>query len=355
MRLSRGLIACTALLMLLSMTVDAADCYCSSCEDCEEKISDPACSSIFLTDDLRNNTGTCIDDPENFSNKIFDCQSHIINGDDAGTDYGIYLYGKNNNTIRDCTVTDFYYGVYLRDSSSNTIADNTVNSNTQEGIRLYSDSFYNTITNNTVNYNLIYGIELDGDGGYNTVTENIVSDQYNGIGVTGSSNNNITDNLANNNSNRGFYIVSSYNSTFFNNTVNLSGYGFYLQGGAENTLLNNNVTATFYAGIRLDSSSSNNTLTNNTVDYNDGHGLYVHDNASTGNTLNHNSFCNNNQAAGAYYDIYDSDSTTGDDNTCNSAFSYNDTGAAGCTYYCYMNSYVELKTGWNLISLALIL
>ncbi|ODS42631.1 MAG: hypothetical protein MSIBF_04835 [Candidatus Altiarchaeales archaeon IMC4] len=89
------------------------------------------------------------------------------------------------------------------------------------------------------------------------------------------------------------------------------------------------------SGIALYSSASNNTLTNNTANNNKENGFYVSSN-STGNTLNANIFCSNNQSGGAFYDIYDGDSNTGDNNTCSTTtYNYNDTGIEkGCTNRC---------------------
>ena len=55
-------------------------CYCTTCSDCEAKINDPYCSEIRLADNIINHGGTCINNPANFNNKIFDCQEHTIDG-----------------------------------------------------------------------------------------------------------------------------------------------------------------------------------------------------------------------------------------------------------------------------------
>ncbi|MEM2768408.1 MAG: right-handed parallel beta-helix repeat-containing protein, partial [Candidatus Pacearchaeota archaeon] len=75
-----------------------AECTCNSCKDCMDKLNDPSCTEVKLINDIINHTGTCINNPSNFSNKVFDCQGYRIDGDDSGTDYGIYLHSKQNNT-----------------------------------------------------------------------------------------------------------------------------------------------------------------------------------------------------------------------------------------------------------------
>jgi len=72
------------------------------------------------------------------------------------------------------------------------------------------------------------------------------------------------------------------------------------------------------------------------VKFNKQHGFYALS-TSTGNIINTNTFCSNNQSGGNYYDIYISDAytTTGDNNTCETTYNYNDTGTTtGCKNKC---------------------
>ncbi|MFN3527962.1 MAG: NosD domain-containing protein, partial [Candidatus Altarchaeaceae archaeon] len=111
-------------------------CTCSSCSDCTNALNDNTCSYVKLTTDIINYSGTCIDNPTNFNNKIFDCRGHKIDGS-SWWDYhkrwhhyyGIYLNGKQNNTIRNCIITDFDCGIYLFSSSNNTLIGNNASSN----------------------------------------------------------------------------------------------------------------------------------------------------------------------------------------------------------------------------------
>jgi parallel beta-helix repeat protein len=161
-----------------------------------------------LTSDIIDYAGTCIDNPENFTNKTFDCQGHIIKGDDLGADYGIYLNGKTNNTIRNCIITDFAYGILLSSSNYSTITNNTVNNNSYYGIYLSSSSNYSTITNNTVNNNNNIGIYLSSSSN-NTITNNTASNNNYGIYLDSSSSyNTITNNTAINNTQWDFYSTS---------------------------------------------------------------------------------------------------------------------------------------------------
>ncbi|MEM4152595.1 MAG: right-handed parallel beta-helix repeat-containing protein [Candidatus Pacearchaeota archaeon] len=141
-----------------SSLTSAASCYCDSCADCTSKLNNSSCTEVKLTANIINFVGTCIDNPAGFNNKVFDCQGYKIDGDDLRYNYGIYLNGKQNNTIKNCVITDFYVGIYLWFSWENTLTNNTASSN-NFGIYLYYSSD-NEITNANVRENEEIGIVL---------------------------------------------------------------------------------------------------------------------------------------------------------------------------------------------------
>ncbi|MFN3527674.1 MAG: nitrous oxide reductase family maturation protein NosD [Candidatus Altarchaeaceae archaeon] len=188
---------------------DNGVCTCSSCSDCTDALNDNTCSNVKLTTDIINYSGTCIDNPENFNNKIFDCQGHKIDGNKSSWSYGIYLYNKQNNTIRKCIITDFdYYGIFLEFSSNNTITWNNASSN------------------------------------------NI------GIYLSSSSNNTITWNNASSNK-IGIYLYYSSNNTLINNTASLNSYGIYIGWNSNNdSMISNKLCYNFKYDIYNDRSST---------------------------------------------------------------------------------------------------
>ena len=129
------------------------NCNCGNCGDCTDALNDNAnCNSkVKLNQNITDVVGTCINNPANFNNKIFDCQGHTIEGDGSGYDGGIYLNSRQNNTIKNCIIRNFDYGIFLDHSSNNFLTNNTANSN-RYGIYLYSSST-NFLTNNPANSN----------------------------------------------------------------------------------------------------------------------------------------------------------------------------------------------------------
>ena len=186
----------TLIIILIMLTALASaesgmECNCTSCDDCKLKLNS-ACTTVVLTADIINYTSTCIDNPENFTEKTFDCRGHTIDGTYAGPAKGIYLVGKENNTIKNCIMTEIQYMIYLKSSSNNNNIINNSCSGGTTGILLFSVD-NNNIINNTAN----------GNG--------------NGIQVTGAGNK-VINNTATGNSKYGLYLYSSTSSNITNNT-----------------------------------------------------------------------------------------------------------------------------------------
>ena len=160
---------------------------------------------------------------------------------------------------------------------------------------------------------------------------NLWSSNHYGILLRGSSKINITNNEITGNQD-GIYLFDSEHNKIINNTAsaNYGGIGFIRSSKNE---IRGNTASGGYLGIDLYQNSNNNNIANNTVEYNLNHGLYI-DSSSTGNIINQNLVCSNNQIGGDYYDICDEDTNSGEENTCYTTYNYNDSGTTGCTYWC---------------------
>jgi len=193
---------------------------CNSCSDCNTKIAAASAGeTIKLNTSISDYSSTCID----FNGKdniTFNCQGYTIDGNDPTSGaYGIYLDdtgdGSNNNTIRNCTITDFYAGLHILSSDNNLLINNTINSNLFDGVWLWSSNS-NTIINSTINSNVYRGLYLY-DSENNNITENIFEKNRRDTEVYESSPNNFQDNQFIGNS-----ISNMISISFDNRTPDLS-------------------------------------------------------------------------------------------------------------------------------------
>ena len=196
----------------LTAEIEVISCDCSSCWECEEKLNNPACLVVALTANITSHPGTCIDNPGNFSGKIFDCVGNTIGGDSSGVDYGIYLDVKSGNTIKNCGVRNFYYGIRLFSLSENSILENNNVSLNNYGILLTYFSNNNTLINNTVNSNGDAGIFLAYCSGNKIMNNTVNSNGYSGIHIEHSGGNVLERNTADNNGEHGIYLATGDSS-----------------------------------------------------------------------------------------------------------------------------------------------
>jgi parallel beta-helix repeat protein len=285
------------------------DCACESCQDCIDELNDPTCKFVKLSWGI-NSSGTCINNPSGFSDKTLDCMGHEIKG--AGTGYGISLYNKNNNTIKNCVISNFSeaitlyssnlnvleenifknneFGIHLHTSLNNSIISNIFKGN-WHSIDVYSSSWYNNITSNTLDSNF-EGIR-DVLSGKNSIKGNYVKNSStNGIIVYWNSHNTIVENNIVEGNNQGITVMASKYVNILSNELNLNNisialvprsptektsytlmkeniitdslkYGIYLESTSL-TNLTDNYISNYHSGIYLNLSENNN-IANNTL------------------------------------------------------------------------------------------
>lgn len=188
-----GIAKITGILLILSLVVGfpyfATDVFasqqndnqinteytCTTCDTCELAITNAGSGdTIKLTADIVNQATTCIDNPADFTNIIFDCDGHTIDGDDGAGDYGIYIGGQSYDTIQNCIFTDFGNTIFLFEGSDHHNVINTTVSSSAYGIVF--DGTDTNLTNNRFISNT-YGINIQGSNNFfinNTVMNNTI-------------------------------------------------------------------------------------------------------------------------------------------------------------------------------------
>ncbi len=211
------------------------------------------------------------------SNIIVDGRGYTLQV--SANENGFSLWGMNNVTIKNTTITNSYFGLDLESSSGNVLSGNNVTANSI-GIFLYNSS-NNTISGNNATANSGNGLFIYYSSN-NTISGNNVNNATNGHGIQlgwFSSNNTVSGNNVTANDLMGIYLYYYCDgNTLSGNNVAANGanaraheISAYLGGicldifSSNNTVIGNEVTANKRKGIELYGSSSNNTVSGNHV------------------------------------------------------------------------------------------
>jgi len=222
-------------------TSDVINCSCSSCEECESRLNNSLCSEVFLTSNLTKYEGVCINNPQGFNNKTFNCQGYSVEGSPGSI--WIKLQNKSWNTIKNCVISGFAQAIFVEQVSNSSLINNIFVSN---GIGIYMVySYGNKIENNSINYSN-YGIYLMDSSNNDILANSIESSEYYGIHLMG------------------FSQSTQYNFLAENVLKGNRDSGIYLQTGADYNILKNNLALENEDGITIHS-SRNNILENNSL------------------------------------------------------------------------------------------
>jgi parallel beta-helix repeat protein len=239
----------------------------------------------------------------------------VINGDGRtlqatyNVGDGFCLSGRNNVTIQNAIIKNFWAGVFVWNSTNITLNNNTLVDN-EHSIKLHHSSncsiSENLITgydcirlvessNNNIHENNITafgwgGIVLEHSSNYNSISGNNLINKTYGIYFNSSSNlnsiyeNNITDSLY------GIELYSSSHNSIMKNNIMNNTYGVHLYISSNNSIYGNNITENTLYGV-LFSYSSYNSITINTIMNNNWIGGSFSE--SSNNVIYHNNFVNN--------------------------------------------------------------
>ncbi|MBT3282275.1 MAG: hypothetical protein HN374_04840, partial [Cryomorphaceae bacterium] len=245
---------------------------------------DTVTSDVNLFENLSCTGGGLIAGSDNL---VIDCKGYTIDGDGVGSDKGIDINGRNNITVQNCSITDFYIGVEIRGWSNNSV-----------------------IYNNSVLSSSWYGIRIS--NGYNqNVTYNNLTNSVHKVGAYNTCEHTITNNYANNNYPVLYYGNTTgvtidggnYSSIWFcrvngstiNNVKvsndNTTG-GIIFWNSNYNNITNSNLSNNRYA-LDLWDGSIGNRIVNNTIDYNKGSSGIITWVGGDYNVIENNSFNGN--------------------------------------------------------------
>lgn len=225
--------------------------------------------------------------------------------DGEGIDTCIFI--KNSEKyfeIRNCTLinsgewrapNNYYAGVKLDNVKNGLLENNTLNYHQGRAVALISNSIDNNIIENNLKHNY-GGIFIDHSPNNNILRNRLQNTTWSHAICFSTSNNTMVKNnyiLESGMINmiaRAILSGDSYNSEIRDNTIiDAEGGGINVQGGTDTTIFNNSVSLSYgfidIIAIYISNSNSN-SISNNTLYDNVGHGIYLSN--SHGNQIFHN-------------------------------------------------------------------
>ena len=176
-------------------------------------------------------------------NIIIDGKNYVIKGTKDYDNKGIMILANRNNvTIINTQIMNFWRGVYLYCSSNSNISGNNIVNNF-EGVSLFA--FSNS-----------------------TISRNNIANNDHGMYLHSSLNNTISENNITANSYHGIFLVCSSNNIMSRNNIANNEWGMRFTASSNNTITENNIRANSWNGIWLRESSSNSFYHNNFIDNN---------------------------------------------------------------------------------------
>ena len=255
--------------------------YCYNCSDCMAALNNNTYNTVYLAANITLSVPEkrCIDNPANFSNKIFDCQNNFIEGEGKNNfpfeDYNsIFINNKENITIRNCEFGKFPFNIYINSSSNIEIYDNIIrddyigvgiglegDSDTAGVISIHDNYFYRNDNWPILIYNANNSFVYN-----NLIVESSVGDPVHNSGmyIINSSYTHIFNNTVKDSYGRGIHVLNSNNINMSENRVDGSrrtaGIHFEISDSNtiyKNTLINHNSGTAFVAALYLTNSFDN--------------------------------------------------------------------------------------------------
>ncbi|UCG69952.1 MAG: right-handed parallel beta-helix repeat-containing protein, partial [Thermoplasmata archaeon] len=226
---------------------------------------------------------------------LWDSHKNEISNNNASSSewYGVSLQSSSNNTVINNEIRDCFDGIILASGSENNeILYNDVSSSNQANIDIW-EANDNFVANNTLTFSNGPGIQIIGSWS-NFIFNNSVYNNDLGITVLNSTFNTIADNVVTLNNGRGIYLQDpSNNNTLTNNTISYNQEdGIELLSSPHNYITNNKISNNQY-GIDL-LPASNNTIVNNEIYSNNWYGIALRPSSNNNIIRNNDIYLNNN-------------------------------------------------------------
>ena len=252
------------------------------------------------------------------------CNDNVISGnnvhDNLFTGNGIGLVNAVDNMINGNTLSASQIGIGLnKGSTDNQITDNTISGN-HLGVAIHTNSGYssdsNTLEDNTISSNTYQGIHISGCSN-NIAQGNTISGNQHGISLDqGSSNNYFTGNDISGNSLGVSLYTSSDGNTLDTNTISSNTWQGVLIDNSDSNIITGNSIESNWIGIALYNGANGNTIEYNTITLSTAINILVQ--TATDTTI----YCNDISYAGGWAGIQFTAGATGTVH-CNNIYNNN--------------------------------
>ncbi|MFX1296064.1 MAG: NosD domain-containing protein, partial [Promethearchaeota archaeon] len=181
--------------------------------------------SRILNNNLSDNLGTgCIELRDSYFNVI------TKNNGTKESNYIILLHTCNYNNVSGNIANNSSWGIALSYSRFNNISNNILN-NTDDGLALFYECYNNTITENNIFRTRSAGITIEEENYNNTITRNLLSNNGDGIYISGDGSD--RNFILENNISKCRYGISLKGKSHFISQNNMEECGIYLVGTLE--------------------------------------------------------------------------------------------------------------------------
>jgi hypothetical protein len=277
--------AVRALAAFVLVLISAASAQCANLSDDSTwgtmVVNDTATGTLYVNE----NTILCTDTyyfnaaaatavlRMNSSNIFLDCNNSILDGVD-GNGYGVYITGKENDTVGNCTVMNYQYGFYAAsDSNNSAFINNSITNNSVYGIYVLASSgisiCYNTLyLQNGTNDAAVYGYNSDNI----TLYANMMYDNYLGAYIQNSTSIYIGNSSFLRHAKEAMRIINVSGGNISWNYANVTGEQAIQLGdssltspGVRHILIADNRFYRVNEGVRLYHNSANITIVNNEI------------------------------------------------------------------------------------------
>jgi parallel beta-helix repeat protein len=183
---------------------------------------------------------------------------------------GMRLNNANLCSISGNSIRDNFAGLWLEESSENLILENNITANVDDGI-VFNYSHNNTISGNHIAFHEYFGIVINWSHNnticYNNVTQTYGPSHGDGLNLWRSSSNNIFQNRVEENNRYGIRIeTQSNNNTLSENTIRNCTTGLQVYDSSSySSIIGNSITGNTLTGVSVERYSDNNTISGNTI------------------------------------------------------------------------------------------